>query len=404
MKSDFLRNSGSWVTLSSMLGKVFGFLMMIFLVRNITKDDFGLLTIAINFIGFFLPSVGFGAHHGLIRFGAMQKGTNQDKLVSYSLISGFKNQVILSIVVIVSGIALNFEKPVVCAFVLVMVFRLFGIFFLEMAKAELRAKFQNDRFAKLEITSNFFAVVLGVGFTLLWGVWGYVVSLCVFPYCVFLLHRFRFKKVHIPLLLKKIFWNFSVQSVVTLIIYMWVFLLDVFFVGRYFSSEEVGFYKLSTLVPMNLLVVAQVYTQTLYPEMCNHRKDRKYLLNFIGQYFKIYVPVSAFILAVGWFFGRQILSIFGGYQDTQIQNLMFLQVVSCILLRVPFGNLIGSMGHISVSLVLGIVMMVGICVSNILFLPESQPVMAAKISLAWITFGGILAAVYFFATVNKLKT
>lgn len=402
--NNFFKNSGLWVLFSSVLSKVFAFLMTIFLVRFLSKDDFGLLTISLNFVGFFLPAVGFGSGHGLLRFGAQKIGKEKETIIQYSHYQGFINQVILTTIIIPVAFLMNLEQVVVFQFTALMAVRLFGMFFLEQAKSELRATFKNDQYSKIEIYTNVLAVILGVVFTYLYGVWGYVVSVCIFPFSVFLMHQFKWQKGGLSKSLKKNFWNFSITSVFTSIIFMWIFLLDVFFVGRYFNSDDVSFYKISTLVPMNLIFIAQVYTQTVYPEICKNHNNKKYLKKFLKTYYTFFVPVCFCIIFFGYLFADKILLLFGQqFTDTRILKIMFLQMASCILFRIPFGNLMGAMGHITASLILGIFMVLGIVISSIILLPNGNIITEAYISLIFITLGGVFALIYFFIKFFKLK-
>lgn len=401
---NFLKNSGLWVLLSSVLSKVSSFLMMVFLVRFLSKDDFGLLTISLNFIGFFLPAVGFGSGHGLLRFGAQKIDKEKETIIQYSHYQGFINQVILTAIIIPVAFLMNLEQIVVFQFTALMAVRLFGIFFLEQAKAELRATFKNDQYSKIEIYTNVLAVILGVLLTYFYGVWGYVISVSIFPFSVFLMHQFKWRKIDISKTFKKDFWAFSIKSVFTSVIFMWIFLLDVFFVGRYFSSDEVSFYKISTLIPMNLIFIAQVYTQTIYPEICKNHNNKKYLEKFLKNYYSFFVPVCLCIIVFGYLFSNKILMLFGAqFTDTRILNIMFLQMASCILFRIPFGNLMAAMGYMSASLIIGIFIVSGIVFSSILLLPTGNIITEAYISLIFITLGGVFALIYFFIKFFKLK-
>lgn len=402
--SSFFQNSGIWVSLSSVLSKVLAFLMTLFLVRFLPPSEFGILTIALNFIGFFIPAIGLGATHGLLRFGAQKKGVEKENLIAYSLQKGIKNQLLLNILVIVLGYFLNLNQTLVFQLIAIMVVRLLGLFLLEFAKAECRTKFDNKKYSQIEIYTNLIGVVLGVAFTLWFGIWGYVISLCLFPFSVFFFYRFKFSKADLKSSFKKEFWSFSIQSVLTVFVFMAVFLLDVFFVGKYFPPDEVSWYKISTLVPMNLIFVAQVYTQTLYPELCAKHRDKAYLLNFTKQYFSIFAPITLALVGLGFFFSKEIMQIFGhNYTDTTILKIMFIQMASCILFRIPFGNLMSATGKITESLLIGIGIVIGISVLSLLYLPNGKVEYAAYIAVFCVTFGGVLAALYFFYFLYKLK-
>lgn len=377
---------------------------MIFLARYLPKTDFGILTLGLNFIGFFIPALGFGSGHGMLRFGAQKTGEEKRKIFQYSNRTGVFNQAIISIIVIISAYFIYQNIFIVFQISALMSIRLFGLFFLEQAKTEFRASFQNKKYAQLEMFTTFLALILGVAFTLLWGIWGYIISLCIFPFSVFFFIKFDFKKNNLPKIFRKEFWNFSVVSVLTTIVFMWIFLIDVFFVGQYFSEEETALYKVSTLIPMNLIFIAQAYTQTTYPEMCKNHDNYAYLKNTIFSYMKLFIPTSLILVILGYIISDNIMVIFGkNYTNSNILKIMFLQMASCILFRIPFGNLLGAMGEMKASLIIGIGILLGNCVLSVTYLPHSTPFAEAVISLICITLGGIASCTYFFIKLNKLK-
>lgn len=402
--SGFIRQSGWWVGVSSVYAKILAFGMMLFLVWVLSESEFGRLTIALNFVGFFIPMVGFGASHGMLRFGARSDGEALQDLRHYALRQGIGYQAVLSVVVIASALVFYWEQWAVLGLVFLMLFRLFGLFLLEQAKAEVRAELDNKKYARIEIVSNSVALVSGVLLTIFYGAWGYVVSLCLYPFSVLFLHRFRSSWVSLEQGFRKAFWDFSIKSVLTYIVFMWVFLLDVFFVGRYFSAEAVGWYKISTLIPMNLIFLAQVYTQTLYPELCRRADQKTYLRHFIKTYYFIFIPVTGVLLVSGYWFSRELMALFGeGYQDVSVLKIMFWQMASCILMRIPMGNLLSAMGHITASLFIGVAILLSMLLGYLFFLPGEKPLVAAVISLICITLGGVMAVFFFVYKFSKLE-
>lgn len=401
--SSFFQNSGAWVSVSSVLSKAFAFATTLFLIRFLPKDDFGTLTIALNFIGFFIPALGFGSSHGLLRFGSRYSNGEKEAIISYTNWSGFILQIIISFIVIISAWILYHSQTAVLKILFLMVVRLFALFFLEQGKTVYRARFENKKYALLEITSGFFALLLGVVFTLLWGLWGYICSLCVYPLVVFLFYRFKLKPVVLTKAFLKEFWLFSGNSVLTILVFMWIFLIDVFFVAQFFGEEKVAFYKVSTLIPMNLIMISQIYTQTLYPQLSLNSGNRQYLEQFFRSYFRIFLPIIVVLVMAGFIFSDEIISLFGNqYSDTSVLRIMFLQMASCMIFRIPFGNLMGAMGHMQASLVIGLAMLVLNIILSLSLLPGGSPLTEACISLICVTLGGIASAIYFMKELKKL--
>ena len=193
-------------------------------------------------------------------------------------------------------------------------------------------------------------------------------------------------------------------SVFTIVVFNWVFLTDVFFVSKYFSPQEVALYKVSTLIPMNSIFIAQVYAQIMYPVICRNSSNRNFLISFTKSYYTFFVPITVLFTVLGFNFSREIMMIFGeSYQNTDVLKIMFLQMASSLLLRVPVGYLLSAMGHVSASLVIGCFILVVMVVSSFIFLPNGTVLTEAYISLISITLGGIAAAVYYLKKLSLLK-
>ena len=156
---------------------------------------------------------------------------------------------------------------------------------------------------------------------------------------------FSLKKITFDDFKSKEFWRFSWTTALTTQIGELVFILDIFFIGLLMQEQDVAYYKVSSMIPMNILVLGFIFMQTEYPKLCQHHRDKKYQYRFIFNYWKLFSAVGIVILAFGLFFDKPILSIFGNqYQNTEIYRILLFAAVISLIFRVLFVYMLASIG------------------------------------------------------------
>jgi O-antigen/teichoic acid export membrane protein len=113
------------------------------------------------------------------------------------------------------------------------------------------------------------------------------------------------------------------------------------------NESAVANYKVALLIPSNIVFLSATLMQSDYPKLTKFCRDKKFLENYVLNYYKIFIPVSILIFLGGFFFKAQILNFFFGvkYQGNEIVFLVFLGIFSVnMLLRNLYGNLLSAMG------------------------------------------------------------
>jgi len=402
---DFYRNEGFWVVGSSILGKVLGFLTTIIIARLFSLDDFGILTVALNFISFFLPAIGVSSSHGLLHFYPKETEPERKKnILEYSNWTGFLLQIALTVFIIILSLVFYRNEVLVLQLSLFMMIRLFGLFLMGQKKAELRASFQNRKFARLENIFNFSLLILGILGAYFFGIWGYVIGISIAPFTMFLFHKITIKNVKISALPPRKYWNYSLASLLTLLVFMWAVVIDVFLVARYFTDREVAVYKLSIIIPYHLIFIGQVYTLVMYPKLCKESNNKRYLREFVKNYMYIFAPIVFLLTLFSYIYAGEILFlVFEKDLNPTIFRIMLIQMAMSILLRIPFGNLLSAIGWIKQSFWIGVFVFVSILGSAFLLLPTGKIETMAYISLFSNLTGGIISACIFFVYLKRQK-
>lgn len=353
--NNFYKQSGVWIASSFFVTKIAAFLLTVIMVRILSESDFGGVMYGLNYLGFFMPFLGLGSSHGTLRFAAMTSDKlEKEKIITYSFSYGLMLNFLVNGVMLILAFII-FGKGYQLLIVSVFSIRLLGVFLIDQAKAEMRGNHNNKKFGQLDLVYNIFSLVFAVLLAYIYGVKGYILSLCFSPFVVLFFHRFRFSldKTIFKNFQKKEFWKFSISMAFTYQISELIFLLDVFFIGIILNNSAVAQYRIYSLIPFNLFFLSALFFQTAYPKLCENHLDNKFQLNFLYNFWKLIFPVSVLIIVFGFSFSEFILKFFGGnyYKNTVIFRILLLAAVSVLFLRTPFGYLLASKGKSNYNLI-----------------------------------------------------
>lgn len=404
---DFIAKKGIWVGLSLLISRLSAFLLSVFVARILSKEDFGAATFGLNFLTIFLAFSGFGAAQGVVKFGSGIENLRQRKqLFRYAFSYGLIYNLILTLIMILISCVLYWNEFSKINLILLFSIRFLGMYLVEQKKAEYRADLDNQTFAKFDIFLSVVALVLGIICTYFWHLNGFIFSLCLSPFFLFLYdHRFSFslKKITFNDFRSKEFWRFSWTTALTTQIGELVFILDIFFIGLLMRKQDVAYYKVSSMIPMNILVLGFIFMQTEYPKLCQHHRDKKYQYQFIFNYWKLFTAVGIVVLIFGIFFDKQILSIFGHqYQNTEIYRILLFAAVISLIFRVLFVYMLASIGKTMWNLAISAFMLFATSLSLYLIIPQYGLTGVSYVTFGCLALSGILPAFAYFYESKKI--
>jgi len=349
----FFRQSGTWVASSFFISKMVAFLLTLFMARLLSKEDFGWVMYGLNYLSFFVPLVGLGSANGTLRYTVIsEKG--KDEILKYSFSMGLVlNFMINAVMLFIALLIFKLDST----FLLITIFsiRFLGVYLQEQAKAEARARFNNKKYGLIDIFVNGVFFISAIVMSYFFGVQGYIISLCISPFAVLFLHRFKFtfSGNHLEDISKKEFWKFCISMAITNQISELIFLLDVFFIGIFLDTASVANYRVASIVPFNLIFIATVFFQTSYPVLCEKHLDNKFQLNYLFGYWKLMLPISLIIILFFFNFDKEILGLFSEKykENSNVFRILIVAIISVLLLRTPFGYLLASKGKSNFNLV-----------------------------------------------------
>ena len=364
--TNFFKQSGIWVASSFFVSKISAFLLTIFMARILSKEDLGWVMYGLNYLGFFIPFVGFGSSHGALRYAAIEKeNVEKQKIIAYSFSYGLIFNILLSLIMLVLAFVI-FGNGNQLLIVSLFMIRLFGVFLIDQAKSEVRGFHNNKKFGQIEIYSNILLLVSAVFLAYFFGVKGYIFSLCLSPFVVLFFHRFRisFDRTQFKNFTEKSFWKFCVTMAFTNQVSELIFLLDVFFIGIFLDNSAVAHYRIYSIIPFNLFFLAALFFQTAYPKLCENHQNNQYQLQFLFNFWKLMVPITILIFAVSYFGAEYILTLFGNdyAENPKVFKILIVASISVLLLRTPFGYLLASKGKSIYNLIAALISILSLLV------------------------------------------
>ena len=364
--SNFFKQSGIWIASSFFVSKIAAFLLTLFMARILSKEDLGWVMYGLNYLGFFIPFVGFGSSHGALRYAAIEKeNVEKQKIIAYSFSYGLIFNILLSLIMLVLAFII-FGNGNQLLIVSLFMIRLFGVFLIDQAKSEVRGFHNNKKFGQIEIYSNILLLVSAVFSAYFFGVKGYIFSLCLSPFVVLFFHRFRisFDRTQFKNFTEKSFWKFCVTMAFTNQVSELIFLLDVFFIGIFLDNSAVAHYRIYSIIPFNLFFLAALFFQTAYPKLCENHQNNQYQLQFLFNFWKLMVPITILIFAVSYFGAEYILTLFGNdyAKNPKVFKILIVASISVLLLRTPFGYLLASKGKSIYNLIAALISILSLLV------------------------------------------
>ena len=404
---DFIAKKGIWVGLSLLISRLSAFLLSVFVARILSKEDFGAATFGLNFLTIFLAFSGFGAAQGVVKYGSgIENSLQRKQLFRYAFSYGLIYNFILTLIMIVISEILYWDEFDKIKLILLFSIRFLGMYLVEQKKAEYRADLDNQKFAKFDIFLSVTSLILGVLCTYFWNLNGFILGLCISPFLLFFYDpkiSFSLKKITFNDFRNKEFWRFSWTTALTTQIGELVFILDIFFIGLLMKDQDVAYYKVSSMIPMNILVLGFIFMQTEYPKLCQHHRDKKYQYQFIFNYWKLFAVVGILVLLVGVFFDKEILSIFGDqYQNTEIYKILLFAAVVSLIFRVLFVYMLASIGKTMWNLVISAFMLFATSLSLYLVIPQYGLTGVSYVTFGCLALSGILPAFAYFYESKKI--
>ncbi|HHP5737872.1 oligosaccharide flippase family protein [Bacillus paranthracis] len=355
---------------ASFLNKIIQFCSGIFLVRVLTKEDFGVYSYAQNILNMVLLVSGLGTIYALMQFGSESTDDSKRNVYfRYGLKIGFIFNFLLMIGIILFSNFFPFEIERAQHIVLLMCFMPICMYAFELIQTYFRTGLYNVEFSKLSTTNTFFIFVFSILGAIVYGIQGVVVSTYIAYTLSIVLGIFLIKKKNIWSSVSKLnkgekvdFLKYSSVSMLNNAISQLVYLADLFIIGILIKDVNIiASYKAATILPFALNFIPISLMTFVYPYFAKNKDDKiwikeklllmqKFLIIF-NLLLSIFLIISA-PLVIKIIFGEQYLD------SVNIFRVLCISYFIASSFRIPAGNILVMMRKVNyifyVNLVTGI--------------------------------------------------
>ena len=352
---DFFKNKGQHVFLSLLVAKICAFLGSLFIIRILPENQFGIISIVASVFAIFAPFSGFGSQQSLLRYGAISQEVGEKKVLSqYLLRKGFFYQLVLSFIFLIISLFYIHKYEEIFVVFLLFAVRLIGFYFFNYIQSELRIFGNNKSFANITNVVNIFGVTFLLIFSYLFGLKGYLIAIAITPF----ISLFWFNKKHFQSLTetfnfsKKEIWSYGIYASGTALLSDALFSADILMLSFLMNENAVASYKVAILIPANITFLAITFMQSDFPVLAKNFQNKVFLINYIRNYYKIFIPVAAFILMFGFLFKSDVIPfLFSKKYSDESWTFLILLIGFCfnMLLRNLYGNLLSAVGKMKVN-------------------------------------------------------
>ena len=340
---------------SNILNKIMQFCSGIFIVRVLTKEEFGIFTYAQNLLAFFLLINGLGITSGFLQYGSRNIDNEELKnsIANYSLKYGIGINLLISFLVIIYSIFGKFKVEEARIIFRMMLFFPIIALVIEMIQIYLRINLKNKEMAKISNLNTFFNLIGMLLGSYVYGVIGLVVGkyignlISIFNCLKYLKIIYLNNVLKISQELEKEIIKFSIVAVFNNGISQLLYIIDIFLLGIIIPDKNIiASYKTATLIPFALNFIPLSIMTYLYPYIAKNIENKIILRKYLKQLL-IYLGGINLIISIGLIlFSHLIITIIFGKNYLDSKNVFIILSIGYFIagtFRIPFGNMLAAM-------------------------------------------------------------
>lgn len=371
------------ILVGNFLAKAVTFFGSIFIVRIISKREFGVLGYIENIYSYFFILAGMGLSNSILRYVVLGKSI-QEKYTYYSY--AYKKSIIWNLfLIIISDIICYFyphPEPYqdYAWFIWVMVSMIPFQYMIEIVLCNERAMFANQRYAVLSFLFSVSIVLSKIIFGYAMGISGIVYSQ-LFAYSILsIIYMFIEKKKYysacrcenLTLQKKREITLYSFQYMITNGLWAFFMLNDTFMLGKFCTPEIVAEYKAAYMVPGGITLISTAIGIFIAPYFVKYQSDnvwikKNYIKTFLAT--SILVGMLCFCLGVA---AKPVILLLYGNKYLEIAKTMRILLIAAFFncgFRFTTANILSAMGQVKYNLWISSLGMVFQIVCNLYMIP-----------------------------------
>jgi O-antigen/teichoic acid export membrane protein len=402
---NFKNKEGTYVLASALFTKICSFSTSLLLIRILSPGEYGVLSYALSALAFFIPFSGAGMQHSLLRYAPMF-ADEKDRvgLFQHSLFRGLLFSSLIAVVLFLLMPWLNGAVGNTSTHFYWLILYLFGFFLIELVKTRYRVEYQNKKYAGIDVYTSALVLLLGTGLAYFYGSLAYVIVLVIVPLFIGLVHLKPPIQVNVKIPEK--YYSYGMWVGVGAIASQLMYSLDVFLVGKLIQDpQQVAIYRSASIIPLALFFIPNSYITTHYADLAKNSADKEYLIHFAKDYMKFFSVLAIVLGALLYFMSDFIIVLLFGEEYAEaayLFEILVLGMVGAFILRIPFGNMLASVGKSNWNAVVAFVILLLNGILNYYAIHAWGIVGAAIVTSALLWLSGVLSLVLFSFYLKKV--
>lgn len=387
------------IVISSVFSKVIVFLGGILIVRLLSQDDYANYTLIINAFSILSILGDWGASSATLQF--MSEENNNKEKAEVFLKFGVKitilSAIISGILIFCSKLYYPFKNETVANLTTLLFLVPILTFTINLISNILRAKKENHKFSLFQVLSIIIHYLVIIPLTLLFGLFGSIISQYIYNILILILGIFIVKKVvsksndtgKVSKSEKKSFLKFAMGSQINNSISNLLYTIDIFTIGLLVAnSSDLAIYKVSTIIPSALSFLPYCFIIYIFPYFVEHNKNKSWLSSklkdiikygaFIYGIISILLMFSSYYLIL-WLYGPEYLGAVLPF------NILIIGFFFMATVTIPTLHVIHSMRKVKVNILINIISIVLNFVFNIIFI-SLWGIIGAAVATALVKF------------------
>ena len=419
--TDLINKGAFHIVIGSFMTKFVSFFGSIFVVRLMSKSEYGILSYYENFTGYFLIAAGFGLDAALLRYMVLAEEMPEKK---GCYLHAVKRGTIWNIFLVAVGLLVLYFYPhkeafqgqfLVAAFLaLCMPF----VFFINTGLNTMRGLFQNKSYAFFSFGISSFLIVSRILGAVLGGLRGVVTLrllseiLCAGA-CVLYLYKKFFSAVPTQNLEKQMsrgMDSFSVQMMLTNGLWAVFMLNDLFLLGQLSGNEIIiADYKVAYVIPANLSILTVAVGIFVSPYFTKNDKEGNY--RWIKQksllVLLITMGIMGFFVLLCFLLAKPIILLLYGESYLSAVPIMKLLLIASFFnngVRATLANILSSVGRQKINLAIaGAGMAIQILLDVLLIPRYGGTGIAISSSFVYLMMSTLLVLYYVFVYFRQMN-
>ncbi|MBS6798853.1 MAG: oligosaccharide flippase family protein [Firmicutes bacterium] len=400
---------------SNVINKVLGFISSVFIVRLISKADYGVYTTALNHLSFFLLLSGMGMVSAVLQL-CSENAKNRNKnleIYEYGSSIGIKFNLLLGVAILIFTFFSNSNIEGANKILSWLAFIPFFEGINEFQKIYFRSNLDNRSYAFSNSMGAFLVVVCSVSGAFISGVKGLIAGRYVAAILIAIITKIclkgpvKFKTSPTKNIEKKVLYKISMISMANNGISELLYLFDILIIGEVMgSSTAVADYKIAIIIPTALIFIPASVCIYIYPYFSMNKDNGEWvkrnfdLLIIVMGIINVVISITLIIFApfiIELVFGKQYLSAVSMFRISAL-NYFFSGTF-----RIITGNLLVTQRKLKFNFYASIIAGLVNLVSNYVFINIMGPIGAAWTTLGISFFSGIIYTFYFYKVIKKIK-